>query len=142
MKIYKIAAIVIAVFIIFGFAQISYADDLDIDASCPAKVAPGDPLDVSVTITNQALSGVFVRSAGTGIVGNPAGNNGFPVIYGPWNMPVNVSLPPGVSGPYTIRITEAVDASLDGTIAMATIILLDGNGWTVGGGACGVAVEP
>ena len=55
---------------------------------------------------------------------------------------MNKHVAPGSTGTYIVTITDSVDVSLDGTIAMATIMALDGNGLPVGGGACAVAVEP
>lgn len=142
MKIFKLMTIVLVVLFVFGIAHLSYAGDLKLEVSCPAKVAPGNPLDVSVQVINETTQAVFIRNVGTGIIGNPSDGNGLPFVYGPWNVPVNANILPGISGPFTIRITAAVDASLNGTIAGATVMAFDAKGWSVGGGGCAVAIEP
>ena len=83
MKKSKLAVIVFTLVFVLGFIRISNASELNMNLQCPDKVAPGGQLDVNIQASNSTFSGIFVRSLGTGIIGNPSGNSGFPVIYGP-----------------------------------------------------------
>ena len=130
-----------ALFFLACFAETTSA--LEIEVSCPASVASGSPLRVDVNITNDVFDPVvYVRSVGTAVIGNPGNGTSLPVIYGPWNTPVNMSFAPGFSSTVPVTITDQVDATLDGKIAIATIMLLDDDGKIIEGGSCAVAVQP
>jgi len=139
-----IATIFLALFFILGFTGISYADDihLEIELLCPVSVAPGDSLTVGMKVTNYSPFPVNFKRAMTGIIGNPSDSGGLPVIYGPWHQPLpNITLLPGESRTIGVRITDAVDTLLDGTVVGATVTLLDDKGQPLSGDACAVAVE-
>jgi len=141
MKMKKSCLMIGALCLLACFAKSTHA--FEVEVSCPASVASGSPLQVDVSISNDMFDPpVYVRSVGTAVIGNPGDGTSLPVIYGPWNTPVDMNFAPGFSTTVPLTITDQVDVTLDGKIAMATIMLLNEDGKVIEGDSCAVAVQP
>jgi hypothetical protein len=153
-----ITTILLASFFVLGFTSKVYSLDpnygIDISLACPQFVGAGEPLFVTVNMEvfyNCTSPGGCICSPGpdsaiptamVGIIGNPSDSTGIPVIYGPWSRRVNLNLCGLSTISFPINITQTTDALLGGTVAGASVMLLDINGQPVAGDACAVAVKP
>lgn len=146
--------ILLSIFLIAGIGN-AFADDLDIDLACPTTVKVGQPLTVTVYLSNDDCnSSVSVSRLMMGVGGNSGGTLGGLGIWGPYNRPLSVTrtvpaatcdlsgTTPGTVPPFQLTIISSVPASLSGTMAMVMVAAITSSGETLSAGECLVAIVP
>jgi hypothetical protein len=126
---------------------------------CPASVKVGQPLNVTVSLSNDNCSdSVVVSRLMMGVYGSGDGTLAGFGIWGPYNKPlmttrvvpaavctgdgVNITVVPGSVAPFNLTIMNAVPASLSGKMGLVYVEAITPEGASFGRGECLISAVP
>ncbi len=140
--------LVLVVSIIFCLGvSTAYAASLSLKIQCPATATVGYTFQVTSNVVNNSGADVTVANALVSLIGNESWSVMGLGLTGPFMQSVgNVTVPNGYSGAGATltapSATAVVPQFLSGKAAMLAVILLDGNGKSLGSDSCIVNVVP
>jgi hypothetical protein len=101
----------------------AWANNLDLNITCPDSVKNGGPLNVTVNMSNNTEDSITVANALVGIGGNASNTLSGIGLFGPFNRSLNVTIASGNSASRTVQIIDKVPANMKGKMAMAIVAL-------------------
>jgi hypothetical protein len=123
-------------------STVAFAGGLDMMLYCPASVASGAALNVTVKVSNSGSSSVFLNRYAAGIVGNYGDVLSTARVYGPYAKTISTRTVPVGGGvvSFAIPVVSSVSADLKGKMALVVVNFINNNGQSIVGNSCMVNV--
>ncbi|WP_367358979.1 hypothetical protein [Syntrophus sp. (in: bacteria)] len=122
----------------------TFAEDLDVELSCPTSVYAGSVLRVTAYVSNDGDSAVTLNRYAAGMVGTNTNNVlSSSRVFGPYARTMNPRTIPATGQTVKISslsIVNSVSADFKGKMAMVVVDFVNARGNSLGGGTCLVNV--